>query len=401
MSDVNKLKRSLGLLAVIFYGVGAILGAGIYVLVGEVSRVAGYFSPLSFLLAALIALFSALSYIELSVRFPRSAGEAVYVSEAFALRWLTQLIGLLVVATGVVSAATMATGVVGYFQLFFSWRDSAVIVLFIAIVGAIAIWGIKQSAWAVATITLIEVAGLLYVIFISAENIVSFPALITAVEYNAVDSVVTGIFLGGFLAFYAYIGFEDIVNIAEEIKRPAKVLPKAILYSFGIATLLYVAVSIAALSVLSPQQLASSSAPLAEVVRYKGHDATWIGAISLLAVSNGAIVQLIMGARVLYGMAAKGLLPKPLARINSMTSTPIIASVVCIILTLLLALLFPLGGLAQATSIIVLIIFAVVNLALIKLTRELSDDQQTLYPHWVPYIGLMLCAMVFLLKPLL
>ncbi len=401
MTELYKLKRSLSLSAVIFYGVGAILGAGIYVLVGEVSRVSGYFSPLSFLLAAFIALFSALSYIELSVRFPKSAGEAVYVNNAFSLRWLTQLVGLLVVATGVVSAATMATGVVGYVQWFFSWHESVVILLFIVIVGAIAIWGIKQSAWAVALITLVEVGGLLYVIFISADNMLEFPARIAQIEFQSVDSVVTGIFLGGFLAFYAYIGFEDIVNIAEEIKQPEQVLPKAILYSFAIATLLYVAISIAALSVLNPQQLAASSAPLADVVRHQGLDASWIGVISILAVTNGAIVQLIMGARVLYGMAANGLLPKPLARINPITSTPVIASVVCVLLTLLLALMFPLGGLAQATSIIVLVIFSIVNVTLIKLTRESFKGQQMLYPKWVPYVGLMLCLMVFVLKPLL
>ncbi len=392
------LKRSLKLPAVTFYGVGAILGAGIYVLIGEVAAVAGYYAPLSFLVAAVIALFSAFSYAELSARFPRSAGEAVYVHEAFGKRRLTQLIGILVVITGVVSAATMATGVVGYVQLFIQWPTAIIIFLFVIGIAAVAMWGIEESAWVVMLITLLEIGGLFYVVFIAADDMMALKiGDIARGNFNN-SGVLTGLFLGSFLAFYAYIGFEDMVNIAEEIQQPERILPSAILLALFIATTLYMLVAVAALSVLPPERLANSTAPLAAVVLARGESAAWIGTISLIAVVNGAIVQLIMASRVIYGMASQQLLPRSLAKVNSRTATPLLATLLCTVVTLILALLLPLSSLAQATSIIVLIVFALVNIALIRI-KQISPAANTItYPLWVPYVGALLCTIILTIK---
>jgi amino acid transporter len=211
-------------------------------------------------------------------------------------------------------------------------------------------------------------------------------------------STLSGILLGGFLAFYAYIGFEDMVNIAEEIKRPERVLPIAILLALVISTLMYMAVSYAALSVLKPDQLGNSSAPLADVVVAKGLSSTWISLISIIAVINGAIVQLIMASRVIYGMARTQLLPTVLARVSVITATPIIATLCCITVTLLLALSFPLALLAQATSVVVLCIFTVVNVALIRINRLYPEDERRRYPVWIPYIGALLSIAMLLVK---
>jgi APA family basic amino acid/polyamine antiporter len=238
MPAESALKRSLKLPAVTLYGVGAILGAGIYVLIGEIAGQAGYYAPLSFVLAAIIATFSAFSYAELSARFPRSAGEAVYIEEAFGWRNLTRLIGLLVIFTGIISAATMATGLVGYFQLYIDWSAPLIITLFVITIGAIAIWGIEEAAWIVMIITLLETGGLLFVVFIAADQI-QFSLIFEFNNSQPMDgTVISGILLGSFLAFFAFIGFEDMVNIAEEIKQPEKILPKAILLALAIATLL-------------------------------------------------------------------------------------------------------------------------------------------------------------------
>jgi amino acid transporter len=391
----------LGLPSVTFYGVGAILGAGIYVLIGEVAAAAGVYTPLSFLLAAVIAVFSAFSYAELSARYPRSAGEAVYVEQAFGRRWLTCLTGLLVIFTGIVSAATMATGIVGYLQIFVQLPDFPVIALFVIAIGAIASWGIEESAWVVMVITLLEVAGLVFVIWVAGGDMLPTSIDIPSSEHGFDFTVVTGILLGSFLAFYAYIGFEDMVNIAEEVRQPETILPKAILLALVVSTLLYMAVSYAAISVIPAEQLASSSAPLADVVTAKGYSDTWIGLISLIAVVNGAIVQLIMASRVIYGMASTRLLPLALAEIHPATATPVRATLLTTALVLVLALLYPLAALAQATSVIVLSVFALVNMALIWINARGDSGATIHYPAWIPWVGAILCVSILLMKLLL
>jgi APA family basic amino acid/polyamine antiporter len=189
-----------------------------------------------------------------------------------------------------------------------------------------------------------------------------------------------------------------MVNIAEEIKQPEKILPKAILLALAIATLLYIIVIYAALSVLPPEQLAASSAPLADVAVAQGYPAAWIGLISIIAVVNGAIVQLIMASRVIYGMASNQFLPEFLARVNAYTATPVQATVLCILVTLLLALLFPVASLAQATSIIVLSVFTLVNLALIRINSVQVSCETIHYPAFIPYIGAMLCIGMLIIK---
>lgn len=407
MTQQYSLQRTLGFSTVTFYGVGAILGAGIYVLIGEVAGLAGYAAPLSFIVAAVIAIFSAFSYAELSARFPKSAGEAVYIEQAFGCKWLTITVGLLVILTGIVSAATMTTGIVGYAQVFVTLPSFALITVFVIAISAIAIWGIKQSAWLVTAITVLEVAGLLYVVYVASDNLasLSIPPLPAGAEMDS--SVATGILLGSFLAFYAYIGFEDMVNIAEEIKQPEKVLPVAIVLALVIATLLYMLVAYTALSVLSPAQLSASKAPLADVVISKGYSGSWISLISLVAVINGAIIQIIMASRVIYGMASRELLPVWLASVNRVTSTPIPATLLCAAAVLILALLFPLSTLAQLTSLIVLSVFVLVNVALIRLNRrflvEAKEGKDTghktvHFPRWIPYIGAFLCVGMLLVK---
>lgn len=399
-SPSPSLKRSLKYPAVTFYGIGAILGAGIYVLIGEVASVAAYLSPLSFLLAALIAVFSAFSYAELAARYPKSAGEAVYVEKAFGSPFMARVVGIMVVATGIVSAATMATGVVGYAKVFVSISDVLIIFLFVSFITAIASWGIKQSAFVVAVITLIEIGGLLYIAFIASEDFNVMQYVERASTYDIDGFVPVAVLMGSFLAFYAYIGFEDMVNIAEEIQQPERVLPIAIISALFIATALYMLVAFSALSVLPPQKLAQAQAPLAAVVTSKGESATWISLISLIAVINGAIVQLIMASRVIYGMAARGLVPRVFSEVNKYTLTPVYATLLSFIITLLLALAFPLGTLAQLTSIIVLGVFALVNISLIRLRkRDKADVIETVqYPVWVPIVGLLLCLSMLLMK---
>ncbi|HEX7954659.1 MAG TPA: amino acid permease, partial [Burkholderiales bacterium] len=217
-AGTTTLRRSLSLPLITFYGLGTILGAGIYVLVGKVAAAAGMYAPISFVLAAITAGLSAFTYMELCSRFPLAGGAAVYAQEGLGLRWLSILVGFLIVLSGLVSAATITRGFVGYFQVFFDWPAWWIMVATVVTLGALASWGIAQSVTAAAVATVIEIAGLVLVIAVAAPALGDLPARLP--ELLPPFDVVPweGIALGGFLAFYAFIGFEDMVNVAEEVR---------------------------------------------------------------------------------------------------------------------------------------------------------------------------------------
>ncbi|MFT4585709.1 MAG: APA family basic amino acid/polyamine antiporter, partial [Gammaproteobacteria bacterium] len=241
-----ELKRTLSLPLITFYGLGTILGAGIYVLIGSVAGSAGIFLPLSFLLAALIAAFTAFSYAELVARLPRSGGEAVYIDEAFHRRWLTLGIGYGAVSVGIMSAATIASGFVGYLQLFSSLDPNLIVVTVVIVLGFVAAIGMNVSAWAATLMTLVEVAGLALIITLASSTIIEANSF----DYQQFVPRDLGdwrsIGAGAFLAFYAFLGFEDMVNVAEEVQNPRRNLPIAIIMALVVATLLYFLVGIAA-----------------------------------------------------------------------------------------------------------------------------------------------------------
>lgn len=337
-------------------------------LVGEVAAESGYLSPWAFAMAACIAAITGSSYAKLSARMPKSAGEAVYVHSAFGQNWLTILTGWTVVFTGLVSAAVMAQGFVGYFQLFFAVSDTAIIVLLIGVLTGLACWGVQQSVSVAVIITLIEVGGLVFVCSVGADQL----ALLTESPrrfvpgFNAADWL--HISAGAFIAFYAFIGFEDIVNMAEEVKNPRRNLPLAIALSMLCATLLYALMASIAVVALPLNQLAGNAAPLAAIVTANSdYPPTLIGIISLIAVINGALIQLIMASRVLYGMARESQAPAWLGHCSEMTQTPIAGTLLVGIVIIIFALALPLASLARLTSTLILLLFAVINLALVKL----------------------------------
>ena len=402
MTDTPTLKRSLSLPLITFYGLGTIIGAGIYVLIGVVASKAGMFSPLAFLLAAFIAGFTAFSYAELSSRFPRSAGEAVYIQEAFRKRWLSSTIGWSVVAIGLVSAATIANGFVGYLKVFIEIPDWLSITCLVISLGLIAAVGISQSVWMATVITLIEIGGLIYVLVVAGDSFGQLPARLPELIPSFEASTWNGIFIGAFLAFYAFIGFEDMVNVAEEVKDAPRTLPTAIIIALVVSTILYLAIALVAVLALPINDLASSNAPLALIVenstKASGNKSTlFISAISLIAVINGALIQIIMASRVLYGMGNTGMAPRRFAKIHPRTQTPLIATGLAVVAVLVLALWLPLVTLAQITSFITLIIFSGVNLALIRLKLRTPNVPETVhYPLWVPIMGALL-SIIFLI----
>ncbi len=389
---MTTLKRTISLPFLACYGLGTILGAGIYVLVGKVAGLAGLFAPISFLLAAIIAGFTAVSYAELSARLPKSAGEAAYVYAAVKKRWVASGIGWLIIFTGVVSAATIANGFVGYLNIFVQIEPWLAMTLLIGALGLLAFWGIGESIAVVTVITLLEVFGLLLVLWVGRHSLLTLPDRIDELIPSLSLENFSGIALGGFLAFYAYIGFEDMVNIAEEVKEPEKNLPRGIFLALGISTLLYLLVGVVAVLAIPLSDLAASDAPLALIItREAAMSPTIIGLISLFAVVNGALVQIIMASRVAYGMAMQGFAFSCLGHVNERTQTPALATAVVAIAVLIFALGFPLITLAKATSFIILLVFSFVNLSLIILKKREPRADLVSYPSWVPVVGFVLC----------
>lgn len=364
----TELKRSLNLPLLTLYGLGVTIGAGIYVLVGKVAGHAGLGAPLSFLGAGVLVAFSALSFAELSVRMPKSAGEALYVREGFASPRLGLIVGLLVVASGVISSAVIVQGAVGYLRELLPLPAELGIPLVTLLLTAIAAWGITQSVALAGLVTVLEIGGLLLVV---AAGIVAEPrAGFEAVALLPPPELETwfGIGAGLTLAFFAFIGFEDMVNVAEEVKDVERTLPRAIALTLILSTFLYVAVAVVSLKALSPAELGVSEAPLAEVWRRGfGGNAGFLSVIAVFATLNGVLIQTIMASRVLYGLARQGALPGIFGQVHPRTQTPLIATATVGAVVLLLALSFSLERLAEVTSAVVLTVFTLVNLALVRL----------------------------------
>jgi amino acid transporter len=384
-----ELKRSLSLTLTTLYGLGNILGAGIYVLVGKVIAHAGLFAPLSFLIASLLACLTAFTYAELSARYPLSAGEAVYVQQGLGIRTVSALVGLLIIFAGMVSAATILRGFTGYLQVFVPVPEIAAILVLVVALGGLAAWGITESVMVAALITVLEILGLLMIIVVATPDMLTGQGLPSDFSPLLEGSAWYGIFAGGFLAFYAFIGFEDMVNVAEEVREPRRNLPRALLLSLAIASVLYFLVALAAISSVPASLLAGSDAPLADLYRYvTGQEPVVITLIGMFAVINGALIQIIMASRVCYGMSRQRWLPSMFGRVNALTRTPLLATAVVSLVVLGLALWFPIETLAKATSYFLLLVFSLVNLSLWRLKRGGDQPAGILQvPVWVPAAG--------------
>ena len=391
MADDAGLRRSLGLPLLTLYGLGNILGAGIYVLIGKVAGFAGSATTLAFLIAMVTAGITAFSYMELSGRYPVSASVSVYLHEAFGRRWLSVGVGLALVGGGVTSAAVLAQGFAGYLRALVAVPGMLASLGLLAAVGALAIRGIGESARAAALLTGLEVAGLVLVIWFGREAFgrVDAGALVT------IDPVagLGGLFAGAFLAFYAFIGFEDMVNVAEEARNPSRTMPLAILLALGLSTVLYLLVVVVSTTLVSPADLAGSPAPLTLVYERTGAgNAALLSLIGLVATVNGVIVQIIMGSRILYGLSRQGWLTPRLARVHRSYRTPVTATVLVLVVTAAGTALLPLVSLAQLASLLVLAIFTLVNASLIVIKRRGGPHPGYIsVPVALPYLGVALC----------
>jgi amino acid transporter len=383
----GELRRSISLPWLVLYGLGTTIGAGVYALTGVVAGRAGMAAPFAFGVASLLALFTALSFAELSSRFPRAGGEAVYVLEGFGSVGLSRLVGLLVVLAGLVSAATLCTGMVGYLSALLAVPEAAAIVVVVVAVGAVAAWGVQESVVAAGLMTLVEVGGLLAVIVAGGGHVDALPARVAelvpadASAWRAVGGAAV-------LGCYAFLGFEDMVNVAEEVRDVRRVMPRAIVATLAITVLLYMLLASVAVLSVPPEELAAAPAPLSLVFERGGGSAELLAVIAIVALSNGALVQVIKASRVLYGLAREGALPTLFGQVYPRTGTPLVATAVSMAAVAGFALALPIASLAELTSVVTLVTFTLANAALLVVKRkDPAPTGATLYPSWVPATG--------------
>lgn len=396
--EPGALKRAISLPLLVLYGLGTIIGAGIYALVGEIAAVAGYAAPLTFLLAALVAGITAASFAELSARYPRAAGAALYVREGFGSPRLARAVGLLVIMAGTVSAAALLNGFANHLQIYLDWSRGTIIVAVGLLLVGLAAWGVAQSVAVAAAVTVVETGGLVAIIAAGAPELAELPARWSDFLPGHDGFGAGAVLVGVPLAFYAFIGFEDMVDMAEEVKDVRVTMPRAILLTMAISTTLYLLLMVTALLAMAPEELAASSAPLVTLFEtHTGVSPLVIALIALFAIINGALIQILMASRVLYGLAARGQLPAWLGRVHPRTRTPLHATVVAGTLVLCLGLYGRLAGLATATSMLLLTVFALVNLALWRIKGRAAAAAATIaLPRALPLVGFVLSALLVL-----
>jgi amino acid transporter len=401
-AETPHLKRALGAFAITVYAVGDVLGAGIYALVGKVVAEAGSMAWLSFLLSALTAFFTGLTYAELSSRFPYAGGAAAYCKRAFPHPLVAFSIGFLVLASGVASAATISLAMVGYLDPFLQvppWAGSIGLLLLLS-------WlnhrGIEESAHVNLVLTAIEVCGLLLIVGVGlyyAGTLMPDEAVVQPPP-NVGWTAIVG---GATVAFFAYIGFEDTANVAEEVRDASRVLPRAILAAIAISCVLYVAVTLAALAVVPVDVLARSPAPLLEVL--KAADIALPGntfsLIALVAICNTGLLNLIMASRLMFGMAHEGLLPAGLGRVHAKRRSPWVAVWVAFALAVVFALSGGVELLAKTTSLLLLLVFTVLHVGLLRVKRlqPTVEDGVFQVPRWIPVVGVVVSATMALQYP--
>jgi APA family basic amino acid/polyamine antiporter len=387
------LRRRLSLPLLVLYGTGITIGAGIYVLIGAVAGHAGSYAPWAFVLASLVMALTVASYAELSTRFPVSAGEAAYVRAAFQSRLLSTLTGLLTIVVGVVASSAVTLGSAGYIAQFVDLPRGLIVVAVVVVLGVVAAWGILESVLLASLFTLIEVGGLVIIIVAAVHaDLPIAAALVQPLPFDA--GTLSGIAFASLLAFFAFIGFEDLANVVEEAKVPHRDIPRAMVLTLIISTILYVAVAATAISAVSVERLASSPAPLSLVFReVAGVSPATISAIAIVATLNTILAQMTMAARVIYGMARQGDLPGFAGRVHPRTATPLFATALIVASVIALALTIPFELLAESTSLATLVVFALVNLALLRLRHRHvhTHGPHVRVPLWVPAAGFAAC----------
>ncbi len=392
----TQLERSVTLPMLVLYGTGVTIGAGIYALVGETVERAGQYAPSSFLLAAIVMAFTAGSFAELSARVPQAAGEAVYVDAAFRRKWLTMLVGFAVLLEAVIAAAAISLGSAGYLSQFFDLPEPMLALGVIVLMSTIAAWGIRESVMLAGAMTLVEVIALLVIVGAGlAQDPAMLGSVLDAIPMPNDSIAISGVFSASLLAFFAFIGFDDIVNLVEEAREPRKTLPWAIGITLVMVTVIYFMVTLVAVRLVPLEDLSASSAPVSLLFeRLTGLPPQLVTLIAIIATMNGVVIVVIMAARVSYGLSKQKIFPAWIGAVSPRTQTPLRATFLIALAVIAAALYLPIDVLAEKSSQVLLLVFVMINLALVRLKMrgETVPENSVTVPLWVPVMGTICCV---------
>jgi amino acid transporter len=366
--------------------------------VGEVGAEVGGAIWTAFLAALILASFTAFSYAELVGKYPRAAGAALYVDKAFRVPFLTFIVAFAVMGSGVASASTLSRAFAGdYFKEFLDLPTVPVAIAFLLLVTAINLRGIAESVRVNLGLTAVEVTGLLLIVFIGAVTLLQGDADFGRnFEFKQGESALLAILTGATLAFYALIGFEDSVNVAEETREPARSFPRALFLGLGVAGLIYLLVTFTVSAVVPTGRLASSDAPLLQVIELGalGFPPKLFSFIALLAVANGALINMVMASRIVYGMARQGIVASGLGRVLPDRRTPWAAIALTTVLGVILISTGDLETLADTTVMLLLLAFTLVNVSVLLLRGDRVGHDHFVAPSALPAIGAVVCVVL-------
>jgi APA family basic amino acid/polyamine antiporter len=394
--EQTSLKRAVTPTMLLVFVVGDMVGGGIYALVGEVGDRVGGALWTGFILALLLALFTAGSYAELVTKYPRAGGAALFVQKGFGRPFVTFMLGFAVMMSSITSAAALSRAFGGdYLSVFVELPSVLVGLVAVFLIALVNFRGIGESARLNVVFTIIELGGLLLVALIGIAYLSGGdgdPG--RAFEFKeSSDSIPFLVLAGASLAFYALIGFEDSVNIAEEAQEPRRAYPRAIFGGLAIGGVIYATVAIVASMAVPTERLAGSDGPLLEVVQLGplAVDTKVFSAIALFALANTILINLITASRLLYGMAQEGVIPAPFRKVHPTRRTPIVAIVFTTLIAMILISTGDLEALADTTTTLLLIAFVGVNAAVLAARRDPVEGSHFVVPTWVPVVGVVVC----------
>lgn len=393
---VTSLRRAIGLPLLVLYGLGITIGAGIYVLIGAAAAQAGQFAPTAFLVAAFVMVFSALSFAELSGRYPQSAGEAVYVDAGFGLNWLTTLTGLMIIFAATIAGAAISVGSAGYIGALITLPQTAIVAAVVVLMGFVASRGVKESLVFAGILTVIEILGLLAIVVAGfVRNPQMLQEVSSIIPPLSDKAALAGVLSASLIAFFAFIGFDDVVNMVEETENPNRTMPRAIIISLVSVTLIYFLVVFVAVQSVAIDDLSQSKAPIGLLFeRLTGLPPLGIALVAIVATINGVVIEIIMASRVVYGMSKKGQLPSVFANVATRTQVPLNATVLITLVMLIFAVGMPLDALVSWTSQIILTAFVFVNMSLviIKIRGDPAPEDIFIAPLLCPILGAITCT---------
>lgn len=404
------LKKVMGPKLLLFFVVGDILGTTIYSLTGKVAGLVGGALWIPFLVSFVVAFLTAFSYLELVGKYPKAGGAPLYVHKAFGIHFLTFLIAFAVMCSGITSASSAAQAFSGdYLDAIFGEGVPSLLVAlgFVLLLAAVNFRGVGESVKMNVVLTCIELTGLLIVIgcglwaiFVGNSNPDLVPDPSRLGQLNTETTPLLAITSATALAFFAMVGFEDSVNMAEETRNPTKNFPRALLLGLAITASIYLVIALITSTLVPTDELAGSSGPLLLVVQAA---APWFppvvfSIIALFAVTNSALINMLMASRLVYGMANEGIVPAVFGKVHRARRTPWVSILFTSIIALILVSLLDIGSLGSTTSLLLLAVFAVVNVAVLVLRKDKVEHEHFKAPTWVPVLGAILCA--FFASPL-